>query len=76
MSLYLVKNDKSPLGNRNFLIPKFRKQAQRYSNEQLEQVIIDIATTDSELRRSKVPPQTQVEMLALKLVESVKSRHG
>ena len=76
LSLYLVKNGKSPLGNRNFLIPKFRQQAQRFSNDQLEQVIIDISTTDSELRRSKVPPQTQVEMLALKLVESVNTHNG
>jgi DNA polymerase-3 subunit delta len=76
LSLYLVKNGKSPLGNRNFLIPRFRKQAQRFDNEQLEQVIIDIAETDSDLRRSKVPPQTQVEMLALKLIDSVKSARG
>ena len=76
MSLYLVKNGKSPLGNRTFLIRRFQQQAQRFDNEQLEQVIIDIAETDSSMRRSQVPLQTQVEMLALKLIDSVKSSRG
>ena len=76
LSLYLVKNGKPPMGNRGFLLQKFRDQAARFDNDQLEQAILDIATADSELRQAKLKPQTQVEVLALKLVESVKSRHG
>ncbi len=69
-SLYLVKAGKNPLGNRGFLIPNFRRQAQRYSSDKLEQIIISIAKLDSELRRSKLKPQVQLEILALELVGS------
>lgn len=66
-SLYLVKNNKKPLGNRAFLVPKFRQQAQRYSNEQLENIIIEISEADSQLRRSGMPPQATLEVLAMSL---------
>ncbi|MDF1544660.1 MAG: DNA polymerase III subunit delta [bacterium] len=69
-SLYLVKAGKSPLGNRGFLIQNFRRQAQHYSSDNLERIIISIAKLDSELRRSKIKPQVQLEILALELVRS------
>ncbi len=68
ISLYLVKNDKKPVGNRGFLIPNFKRQAQNYSNKQLEQIVIEIAELDSELRLGKIKPETAFEMLVLNLI--------
>ena len=68
ISLYLVKNDKKPVGNRGFLIPNFRRQAQNYTNKQLEQIVVEIAELDSELRLGKIKPETAFEMLVLNLI--------
>ncbi|MEA3296358.1 MAG: DNA polymerase III subunit delta [candidate division Zixibacteria bacterium] len=67
ISLYLVKNGKKPLGNRNFLIPKFRSQATHYENPRLEEIIIEIATTDAEFRRQNIKQDMGLEILALNL---------
>jgi len=74
ISVYLVKNGKKPLGRRGFLIPKLREQARKYDNHQLEQIIIDIAATDAELRRQRLKPGMALEMLALTLTRPVTSR--
>ncbi len=66
-SVYLVKNGKKPLGNRGFLVYKFRQQAQKYSSERLEKIIIDIAKTDSNLRQTGMSPKTTFEALVLTL---------
>ena len=66
--LYLVKNGQKPLRGREWLTRKFAAQASRYSHLQLEDFIIDIAETDSELRRGKIKPETQLEMLVMKLI--------
>ncbi|MEW5994089.1 MAG: hypothetical protein AB1744_06810, partial [Candidatus Zixiibacteriota bacterium] len=68
MSLYLVKNGKPPVGNRNFLIPKFNEQARRFDQGRLEQIVLDIADTDAELRRTRFKPDMALEMLALRLM--------
>ncbi len=67
ISLYLVKNGKAPVGNRAFLIPNFKRQAQKYQNNQLEKIIIGIARLDSELRLSLMKPEMAFEILALNL---------
>ena len=66
-SLYLVKAGKGPLGNRAFLVPNFRRQAQKFSEQALEQMIIAIARLDADLRRSKLKPEVQLEILVLQL---------
>jgi DNA polymerase-3 subunit delta len=66
-SLYLVKNNKKPIGNRSFLIYKFKPQAAKYSNEQLEEIIIDIAQTDADLRQFGMTPEMRLESLAVSL---------
>ncbi len=71
ISLYLVKNGKKPLGNRNFLVPKFRQQASRYDNKRLEQNIIEIADTDAEFRKQAIRPEAALEILALKLIGGI-----
>ncbi len=67
ISLYLVKHDKKPLGNRAFLIPKFRRQAADYDSSRLEQIIIEIARTDSEFRQGRLKPETALDMLTMNL---------
>jgi len=66
-TLYLVKNGKAPIGNRSFLIPRFRPQAAKYSDEQLEQIIIQIAEADAQLRQSGMPSEMTLEVLAMSL---------
>jgi DNA polymerase-3 subunit delta len=70
ISLYLVKNGKPLDSRRRFLTGRFRGQAARYENEQLEKMIIEIAETDAALRRSPPGPQTLLEALVLRLTEA------
>ncbi len=67
ISLYLVKNGKNPVGNRGFLIPKFRLQAKAYSNQQLEGMIIALAEADTEIRHQRFPKELVLETLTFKL---------
>ena len=67
ISLYLVKNHKKPLGRRGFLIGKFTEQAVKYDNSRLEQIIIDIADAEAQLRRGGFKPAMALEVLALTL---------
>lgn len=67
ISIYLVKNHKNPVGNRAFLIPNFRVQGEKFSNQQLEKYIIEIARLDSELRQNRMKPEQAMEILALKI---------
>ena len=71
ISLYLVKNGKNPVGKRAFLIHKFRAQAGRFGNAQLESIIISLAEGNAQLRQPDLPNQLILETLALSL--SVKS---
>ena len=66
--LYLVKSGKKPLGNRHFLVPKFRQQAAQYEQTRLEQIILEIAATDSEFRKQAIKPEAALEILALKVI--------
>ncbi|MFQ5452657.1 MAG: DNA polymerase III subunit delta [Candidatus Zixiibacteriota bacterium] len=75
-SLYLVKNGKKPLGRRDFLIYKFRPQADKYSNHRLEEIIIEIAEADARLRQAGIKPETTLEVLALNLTrQKIKPIH-
>lgn len=71
ISIYLVKNNKNPVGNRSFLIPNFRRQASKFSNSQLEKYIIDIAKLDSDLRYNLMKPEQAMEILALKITKGL-----
>ena len=66
-SLYLVKNGKNPVGRRAFLIPKFRAQAGRFGNDQLESIIVSIAEGNAQLRQNELPNRLILETLALSL---------
>jgi DNA polymerase III delta subunit len=67
LSVYLVKNGKKPVGNRAFLAQSFREQGMKYTNEQLESIIGEIAQLDSDLRRSSLKPEMALQMLAVSL---------
>jgi DNA polymerase-3 subunit delta len=66
-SLLLVKSGKNPLGNRHYFIGKFRGQASGYTIERLEEIIIEIAAADADLRRGAIKKETRLEMLILAL---------
>lgn len=59
ISVYLVKNGKPAVGNRNFpfLLAKFRSQAKAYSNSQLEKIVIALAESNSDLRHQRFPDE-------------------
>lgn len=70
ISLYLVKNGKAPVGNRNFgfLLAKFRNQAKSYSNQQLEEIIIALDEANVELRHKRFTEELVLETLTFKLI--------
>ena len=76
ISLYLVKNGKKPLGKRGFLTAKFAEQATRYDNRRLEQIIIEIAEAEAELRRGRFKPAMALQILALTLTGGSRQANG
>ncbi|MEW6411764.1 MAG: DNA polymerase III subunit delta [Candidatus Zixiibacteriota bacterium] len=75
-SLYLVKHGKNPIGNRDRIVYKLKRQADRYSNERLEDIIIEIADADKMLRHKGIKPETTLEMLAMTLAGENKPQNG
>lgn len=65
VSLYLVKNGKQPLGRRGWMLPRFKSQASRFSEPALEQILIDLAVADADLRRSPLSDEQVLEQLAI-----------
>ncbi len=65
--LYLVKNGKKPLGNRAWMVNRFRTQAAGYGDDRLREIVISMADTDAAFRRSTLKPEIQLEMLALNI---------
>ena len=72
LSVYRVKSGKPLEAWRRYLTPKFREQADKYSFERLEQIIIAIAEADAELRRSPLVPELLLETLVLQLATEQK----
>ncbi|MFZ5980256.1 MAG: DNA polymerase III subunit delta [Candidatus Zixiibacteriota bacterium] len=68
ISLYLVKNGKPLEARKRWLTYKFREQASKYEVDKLEEIIVEIARTDSDLRKSNIKPTLALETLVLKLV--------
>lgn len=69
LSVYLVKNGRPAVGNRNFpfLLNKFRQQAKGFSNQRLEQMIISLADANTQLRYQGLPGELVLETLTFKL---------
>mgnify|MGYP001565305226 CR=1 FL=1 len=70
ISLFLVKNGKAPVGNRNFpfLVSKFREQARAFSNQQLEGIIITLDEAMVESRHQRFTEELVLETLIFKLL--------
>jgi DNA polymerase-3 subunit delta len=73
ISLYLVKNGKPLETYRRWLTGKFKTQADQYESDRLEQIIIELAETDAQLRRSPARPEFLLESLALRLTMEQKA---
>lgn len=69
LSVYLVKNGRPAVGNRNFpfLLAKFRQQAKGFTNNRLEQMLIDLAQANTEVRHQRLPAELVLETLTFKL---------
>lgn len=69
-TLYAVKNGRKLEPYRNWLTPKYARQAEPYDNQELERILIRLAETDAQMRRARVKPEILLEMLVLDLVRS------
>ncbi len=65
LSLYLVKNNKAPIGNLRWMTQRFRTQAERYGSKQLEEIIKNLAQAASDVRGGTIKPTMVLEMLVL-----------
>jgi DNA polymerase-3 subunit delta len=74
VSLYLVKNNRQLEPHRRWLTYRFRNQAEKYENEQLEDILIEIARTDADLRKGNIKPALALESLALKLTGEMQNQ--
>ena len=57
------------MGNRGFLIQKFRTQATSFSNRKLESIIITLAEANMELRQQRFSEELVLETLTFKLAK-------
>ncbi len=76
LSVYRVKSGKPLEVWRRYHTDRLRKQAEKYSFERLEQIIIAIAETDAELRRSPLIPEVLLDSLVLQLTTEQKGSRG
>jgi len=70
--LYLVKNGKPLPARFRWLAGRYRAQVPKFENEQLEQILIEVAQADASLRRQKLKPEIALEVLVLKLLGETK----
>ncbi|RKX29449.1 MAG: DNA polymerase III subunit delta [Candidatus Zixiibacteriota bacterium] len=68
LSLYLVKNGHPLAPNRRFLTSRFRQQANLYDDNRLEQILIDLAACDADLRGGGMKPKMSLEIILLRLL--------
>ncbi|MFZ1683197.1 MAG: DNA polymerase III subunit delta [Candidatus Zixiibacteriota bacterium] len=74
MTLYQIKNGRPLEPWRKWLTANYRKQADLYDNQQLEDIIVQLAETDGKMRRYGVKPDILLEMMVLNLVGSRRAR--
>ena len=68
ITLALVKQGKSLEPYRNWLLPKFRAQSDKFTAERLEQSIIAVAEADYRLRSEGLKPVIILDQLVLELM--------
>ncbi|MDD3731527.1 MAG: DNA polymerase III subunit delta [candidate division Zixibacteria bacterium] len=67
INLYLARNNKFRDSSKSWINNRYRIQAKKFEIDRLEDIIIQIALTDSELRHNIPNPSLTLETLALKL---------
>ncbi len=67
IDLYLARNNKFRDPDKSWLNNRYRIQAKKFEIDRLEDIIIQIALTDSELRHNIPNPSLTLETLAIKL---------
>lgn len=70
--LYLARNSKPLPASRRWLAAKFKGQAARFSNEQLEWILQESAATTASLRRGGIKPELALEGLVVSLLDRLK----
>jgi len=65
ISLYLVKSGYPPPSYRSFLTARYKQQASTYTNDILENILLNLAVCDADLRGGALPPKMELEMLVL-----------
>ncbi len=76
LRLYLIRNGKPLPGNFAWLERRLRPQASRYEPERLQQILLDLAETDAQLRGGDLPPKLALEILVISLVTSRQKAYG
>ncbi len=76
LRLYLLRSGKSLPPNMAWLERKLRGQANRYDSGRLEQIIVDLADTEAQLRGGDLPPRLALEVLVVGLISDRDRRHG
>lgn len=67
INLYLARNNKFRDSSKSWINNRYRIQASKFEIDRLEDIIVQIALTDSELRHNIPNPSQTLETLALKL---------
>ncbi|MFQ5498132.1 MAG: DNA polymerase III subunit delta [Candidatus Zixiibacteriota bacterium] len=67
--LYLVKAGKPPLKRREFLASRYRQQASRFSDRELQQMILKAADAESVSRQGRLNPALAFQTLLFELLE-------
>jgi DNA polymerase III delta subunit len=70
--LYLLRNKKSLPGNLKWLAWKYRSQANEFTNDQLEAILIEMARSDAEFRRSNLNSKLAMETMVIRLIDITK----
>jgi len=76
LRLYLIRNGKPLPGNFAWLERRLRPQASRYEPDRLEQILLELAETDAQLRGGDLPPKLALEILVISLVTSRQKAYG
>lgn len=76
LRLYLIRNRKPLPGNMSWLEQKLRPQANRFDSARLEQIIIDLAETEAQLRGGDLPQRLALEILVVGLMSGRNSVYG
>jgi len=76
LRLYLVRHRKPVPGNMAWLESRLRPQANRFDSARLEQILIDLAEAEAQLRGGGLPPRLALEILVVGLMPGRDALYG